>query len=161
MKVIKYLSIVALAVCVASCGGKKNDEVSSENEEIEVVETSDDTELSSSDEDVTMSDIPEVSTENVSTENEETTEVATSSSENWDAFLDTYEKYVDQYISYAKKAAKGDMSALAEYTGLMQKTQELSDKMENAKDEMTAAQWARYSKIVTKMSKAAMEMQAN
>ena len=42
--------------------------------------------------------------------------------------------------------------------GLMQKAQELSDKMNGAQGEMSASQWARYMKITTKMTKAAQEM---
>ena len=50
------------------------------------------------------------------------------------------------------------MTAMAEYAGLMQKAQELSDKMNGAQGDMSASQWARYMKITTKMTKAAQEM---
>ena len=82
-----------------------------------------------------------------------------SSSEDWDALLNTYEKYVDKYISYAKKAAKGDVTALAEYPSLMEKAQDLSSKLQNAHGNMSSAQWARYNKITLKMANAAKEMQ--
>ena len=91
------------------------------------------------------------------TENEET--VSSSDSEDWDAVLDSYEKYVDQYISLLKKAKNGDMDALTEYPDLMEKAQNLSDKMGNAKDNMSASQWAKYNKITMKMAKAAQELQ--
>lgn len=84
---------------------------------------------------------------------------SSSGSEDWDAFLDSYEKYVDKYVSFAKKAAKGDMSAMAEYPSLMKKAQEFSDKLQNAKGDMSASQWTRYNKISTKMMKAAQEVQ--
>lgn len=88
------------------------------------------------------------------------TETSSSSgSEDWDELLASYEKYVDKYISYIKKAAKGDMTALAEYPSLMEKAQEFSDKLQRAQGEMSASQWARYNKITTKMMKAAQEMQ--
>ena len=77
----------------------------------------------------------------------------------WNEFLDSYEQYVDKYISYVKKAAKGDMDALAEYPSLMQKAQEFSEKMEGAQSQMSASQWARYMKITNKMVKAAQEQQ--
>ena len=80
-------------------------------------------------------------------------------SEDWDELLTSYEKYVDKYISYVKKAAKGDMTALAEYPSLMEKAQEFSEKMQNAQSNMSASQWSRYMKITTKMTKAAQEMQ--
>lgn len=79
-----------------------------------------------------------------------------SDSEDWDALLDSYEKYVDKYISFAKKAATGDMDALTEYPALMEKAQELSDKMEDAKGEMSASQWRRYMEITNKMATAAL-----
>jgi len=81
-----------------------------------------------------------------------------SESKDWDALLDAYDSYVTKYISYMKKAAKGDMSALSEYPALMQKAQEFSDKMANAEGDMSDAQWARYIKITTKMTQAAAEM---
>ena len=84
---------------------------------------------------------------------------SSSGSEDWDALLDSYEKYVDKYVSYVKKAAKGDMTALAEYPSLMEKAQEFSDKLQNAKGDMSASQWTRYNNISMKMMKAAQEMQ--
>ena len=80
-----------------------------------------------------------------------------SDSEDWDAMLDSYEEYVDKYISLLKKASNGDMTAMAEYAGLMQKAQELSDKMDGAQGDMSASKWARYVKITTKMTTAAQE----
>jgi len=65
---------------------------------------------------------------------------------------------VDKYISYLKKASKGDMTALSEYPALMQKAQEFSDKMKNAQSNMSASQWAKYNKITMKMLEAAQEM---
>ena len=84
---------------------------------------------------------------------------SSSGSQNWDALLNSYEQYVDKYISYMKKAAKGDMSALSEYPALMEKAQEFSEKMENAQGDMSASQWARYMKITNKMTQAAANMQ--
>lgn len=95
-------------------------------------------------------------------EEEETEDISlneSSGSEDWDELLSSYEKYVDKYISYVKKAAKGDMTALAEYPSLMEKAQEFSDKLQRAQGDMSASQWARYNKITTKMMKAAQEMQ--
>ena len=91
-------------------------------------------------------------------ESSDDSDTSSSGSEDWDALLASYESYVDKYISYLKKAAKGDMSALAEYPSLMEKAQEFSDKLEKAKGDMSASQWARYNKITMKMMKAAQEM---
>ena len=85
--------------------------------------------------------------------------ISTSSgSEDWDNLLQSYEQYVDKYISYLKKASKGDMTALSEYPALMQKAQEFGDKMKNAQSNMSASQWAKYNKITMKMLEAAQEM---
>lgn len=72
--------------------------------------------------------------------------------------LDSYEDYVDQYISYMKKVSKGDMSAMADAPALMEKAQEWGDEMENTKEEMTARQMARMSTISNKMTIAMSDM---
>ena len=92
-------------------------------------------------------------------DSENTDVISEAGSEDWDELLNSYEEYVDKYISYVKKAAKGDMSALSEYPALMDKATEFSEKMENAQSDMSATQWARYLKITNKMTKAAAEMQ--
>ena len=85
-------------------------------------------------------------------------EVSSSSgSEDWDALLDSYEKFVDKYISYMKKAAGGDLSAISEYTSLMEKAEEIGDKLDKAGDDLSSSQMNRYMKITEKMTKAAFE----
>ena len=79
-------------------------------------------------------------------------------SEDWDTLLQSYEQFVDKCIVLVKKAAKGDMSALLDYPALLQKTQELGEKLENAKGEMPASQLERFTKIHMKMLKATEEM---
>ena len=93
-----------------------------------------------------------------SSDDDSDTASSSSGSQDWDALLNSYEQYVDKYISYMKKAAKGDMSALSEYPALMEKAQEFSEKMKNAQGDMSASQWARYMKITNKMTTAAQEM---
>ena len=83
---------------------------------------------------------------------------SSSGSEDWDAVLDDYEKYVDKYIALLKKANQGDMSALSEYAGMMEKAQELGEKMDDAQGEMSSAQWSRYTRILQKMTNAAQSM---
>ena len=85
-------------------------------------------------------------------------ETSSTESEDWDELLESYEEYVDKYISYLKKASSGDMNALSEYPALLEKAQEFSDKMKNAQSNMSASQWSRYIKITNKMTKAAQEM---
>lgn len=84
-------------------------------------------------------------------------DLADSSSEDWDAMLDSYEEYVDKYIALLKKASAGDMTALTEYPALLSKAQEFGDKMESAKGSMSASQVARYTKITAKMLKVAQK----
>lgn len=79
-------------------------------------------------------------------------------SQNWNELLDSYEQYVNKYISFVKKAANGDMNALAEYPALLEKAQDFSSKLENAKGDMSPSQWSRYMRITAKMSQAAATM---
>ena len=115
----------------------KYEEYKGKSSNAEVVESSDDT--IAEDEDIAVSS-------------------SSSSSQDWDAMLDSYEEYVDNYISLLKKAANGDRSAMAEYPALMEKAQEFGNEMKNAQGSMSASQLARYTKISTKMLKAAQEM---
>lgn len=71
----------------------------------------------------------------------------------WDEILDSYEQFVDEYADLLERAQNGDMDAASEYATYMQKAQELGEKLSNARDNMTAAQVARYTKILTKMTK--------
>ena len=87
-----------------------------------------------------------------------TADISTGGSAEWDEVLDSYEEYVNKYIMYIKKAAKGDMTALAEYPSLMEKAKELGERLDNAKDQMSASQLTRYNKITMKMVEAAKEM---
>ena len=76
---------------------------------------------------------------------------AVGSSSDWDSVLDEYEDYVNQYIKLYKKAMEGDMSAMSEYAGMLEKAQSLFSKLENAQGEMTAAQISRMNSIQMKM----------
>ena len=91
-------------------------------------------------------------------DNQESTTAASSGSEDWDALLDSYDSYVTQFVSYAKKAANGDVKALSEYPALLEKAQEFSGKMNNAQSQMSASQWTRYVEITNKMTQALAEM---
>lgn len=83
---------------------------------------------------------------------------SSSGSEDWDSLLDSYEQYVDKFISLMKKASKGDLTALSEYPALMEKAQEISEKLRAAKGSMSSSQWSRYMKILSKMTEAASNM---
>ncbi len=76
------------------------------------------------------------------------------SSSDVDDMLDSYEKYVNNYIRLLKKSQEGDMSALAEYSKMLKQAQDLQKKIEKCKGEMDSKQLARYSKITMKMANA-------
>jgi len=96
------------------------------------------------------------STSAPSSDNNETVSSAKSvGNENWNSILDSYEKYVNQYIALLKKANAGDMSAMTEYASMMEKATEFADKLENASDDLTEAQTARFLKLQTKLTNAA------
>lgn len=85
-------------------------------------------------------------------------ESSSSGSDDWDAWLDSYEQYVDKLVSCTKKAAKGDPSALAEYASLLQNAQELQEKLASAEGELSSSQLARYNRINQKMLTAIQNM---
>jgi len=96
--------------------------------------------------------------ESTGSDSESMSSSSSSSSEDWDAVLDSYSSYVDQYVALVKKAAKGDLTAMGEYASFLEKSEELSDKLERAKSDMSSSQVARYMKISAKMLKAASEI---
>ena len=96
--------------------------------------------------------------EEVEDEEVEDTDNSTDS-EDWDSILDSYERCVDKYIALAKKAAGGDVSAISEYTRLLEESQELSEKLSNAKGSLSSSQLSRYNRIALKMASAAQQMQ--
>lgn len=79
-------------------------------------------------------------------------------SNDWDSILDEYEEFVDDYIATLKKAASGDMDAIQESSSLMEKAESLSNRLENAKADLTSAQQSRFLKIQNKMVNAAKSM---
>lgn len=159
--------VATAGLLITSCGGgnSNNDNSYSEDETTDFSEVIDATEDALEEfEGVTESlDAIEEVVENIDVETEEEAEEETSTtstaSNDFDEVLDSYEEYVDQYVSYMKKAANGDMSALTEYPALMEKAQEVSKKLEDSKDEMSAAQASRYMQITNKMTAAATQMQ--
>lgn len=82
----------------------------------------------------------------------------TSENNNLDELLDKYEEYYDSYISLMEKAKNGDMSAVVEYGKYLKKAQELSNKLEQAKGDLTTSQLARFQKIQMKLMKAMKEL---
>jgi len=86
---------------------------------------------------------------------ENVTSTKKAGSGNWDSLLDSYDKYITQYIALMKKANAGDMSAMTEYASMMEKATEFAEKLENASDNLSTAQAARFLKLQTKLANAA------
>ena len=132
MKTLKLFALAMMAVGIVSCGGKKSSKESND----------------------TLFEVSESSFETVESEDVDFYEEDAEENEgnqDWDALLNSYEQYVDKYISYMNKAAKGDMSALSEYPALLEKAQEFSNQMVGAQGEMSSSQWSRYLNITTKI----------
>jgi len=81
-----------------------------------------------------------------------------SGSTDWDELLDSYERYVNDYIALSKKAQRGDVSALSEYASVLQDANDLNEKLQGAKSDMSTSQLARYNKITMKLANAASNM---
>ena len=76
---------------------------------------------------------------------------ATKSPDEWDAALDEYEKYVDSYLKFYKKAMAGDANAMTEYADYLQRTQKLTEKFSAVEKELTPKQYSRFMELQTKM----------
>lgn len=73
------------------------------------------------------------------------------SSDDWDAALDEYEKYVDSYLKFYKKAMAGDANAMTEYADYLQRAQKLTEKFSAVEKELTPKQYSRFMELQTKM----------
>lgn len=81
-----------------------------------------------------------------------------SGSTDWDQLLDEYEKFVNSYVSLISKANNGNASALTECMEMMEKVESLSEKLDDAEDDMSTAQMNRFLKIQTKFAGAAAKL---
>lgn len=160
MKALKLFLSAAIVMSLAACGnGGKSTSTSESNSFDTIVTTTESSDFSSdassesadAEYAVESAESPESAIESADVQE-------SAGSEDWDGLLQNYEQYVDKYIALAKKAVKGDMSALSEYPALLEKAQELDEKLKNAEGEMSVSQWKRYGKISMKMLKAAGEM---
>ena len=79
---------------------------------------------------------------------------SSASSTDIDAWLDKYERLMNTYVSLAKKAKNGDMSAVNEYASYASQLNELYSDLENVSANMTPAQTSRLARIYAKMASA-------
>ena len=84
----------------------------------------------------------------------------TVSDEDWDAVLNEYEDYVNEYIKFIKKANTGDLTALSEYPTMLEKAETFTRKLENVQGQLTVSQIARFNALQLKLTKAAQELQS-
>lgn len=145
MKIVNFLGVFAVVLALVSCGNSKTEREDSSNAALEMLD-----DAASQTEQVMDDASAETSY------NEEESE--SSDGEDWDSLLDSYEEYVDMYISLLKKASAGDLSAVSEYTSYMSKAQEVSQKMADATSKLSPAQLSRFNKINQKMLQAAQNM---
>lgn len=76
----------------------------------------------------------------------------------FDEWLKSYEKYVDRYISFMKKAKNGDMSAMSEYGKLLEEANDYMEKLEKVKGNLTPSQLNKYNQINIKKIEALQKM---
>jgi len=74
-----------------------------------------------------------------------------------DSWLNNYEKFVDTYVKTMKKAAKGDLTIMAELPNLLSQAEEMDKKLGNSQGDMSPAQLKRFMAIQTKMLGAVTE----
>ena len=85
------------------------------------------------------------------TKSSSTSKASSSGSEDWDEILDDYEKFVNDYVKVLKKVNNGDITAMSDMTEMLEKAEELGNKLENASDELSEKQQKRYTEILQKM----------
>lgn len=72
----------------------------------------------------------------------------------YEKLLVSYEKYVNNYIAYTKKIKDGDVSAISNYTKLLQQAQEISSKIEKVKGDLSIDQLSRFNDLSIKLANA-------
>ena len=75
-------------------------------------------------------------------------------SENWDEILNSYEEFVDEYVTLLKKAKSGDMEASTKSEEVMKKVEELGSKLQKAEGSLSSSQASRFNKIAGKLRSA-------
>lgn len=145
MKIVNFLGVFAVVLALVSCGNSKTEREDSSNAALEMLDDA-------------ASQTEQVMDDASAETSYDEEESASSNGEDWDSLLDSYEEYVDMYISLLKKASSGDLSAVSEYTSYMSKAQEVSQKMANATSKLSPAQLSRFNKINQKMLQAAQNM---
>lgn len=131
---LKFFAFAFLAILLINCKGKESEEKA----ETPIAEAS-------------FEEIDSVKTDEMVID-----DIVATGSEDFDQMLNDYESYVNEYVSFYKKAKNGDQSALAEYPTLMEKATKLQESMQEAQNnnQLSTSQITRMSKIQMKMLEA-------
>lgn len=164
MKIVKSLGVFAVVWALIACGGSKTENTNTEDstEALDAAfevfdEAASQTEQVLNDAATQTGEMLKEASDDISNGSYRDGDES-GNSEDWDSLLDSYEEYVDMYISLLKKASSGDLSAVSEYTSYMSKAQEVSQKMADATSKLSPAQLSRFNKINQKMLQAAQNM---
>lgn len=164
MKIVKSLGVFAVVWALIACGGSKTENTNTEDstEALDAAfevfdEAASQTEQVLNDAATQTGEMLKEASDDISNGSYRDGDES-GNSEDWDSLLDSYEEYVDMYISLLKKASAGDLSAVSEYTNYMSKAQEVSQKMADATSKLSPAQLSRFNKINQKMLQAAQNM---
>jgi hypothetical protein len=76
----------------------------------------------------------------------------------YDTTLDSYERYINNYIALLKKYKNGDLSVMEEYTEMMSDAQKFGEDLSNAQGKLTSAQTKRWLDLQNKFSKAMVDI---
>ncbi len=78
--------------------------------------------------------------------------------ENLDKILDDYEKLIDEYIRLVKAAKAGDSTAMLESVSILERYQDLGERLEKNKEAMTPKQMKKFLRIQKKLLKVAASL---
>ena len=101
------------------------------------------------------SSFSQTDTTNTSSANSSTND---NNSQDWDKVLTDYSTFVDEYIVLLKKAKAGDASAVSDYPDILQKAQDLSEKLQSAQSSLSSSQAAKFLAIENKLAQAAVQL---
>lgn len=84
--------------------------------------------------------------------------VTSSGSNNIDEMLNSYERYINEYIKLLKKYSNGDMSVLTQYMEMLEKAQDFAEKLSDVDGQLSASQTKRLLDLNNKFSKAIIDL---
>lgn len=89
---------------------------------------------------------------------DEVSEYSSTDNTDFDEWLESYEKYIDRYISFMKKAKNGDASAMSEYGKFLEEANDYMRKLEKVKGNLTPSQLNKLNQLNIKKMEALQNM---